>query len=347
MACRGRVVILSAALITMTCAEERGGDSTGARTPGDLAGAARGRPAAGGPIGWASVDASGQNGTTGGGAEEPEIATTESELWDAVAGDAPRVIHIAHSMQGSLDVGSNKTIEGEPGVIFRGHIEIDGSVNVIIRNLAIVGYNCADKSPCKRGDDAVTIMGSAHHVWIDHCSISDGSDGNLDVVDGSDYITISWTKFWYSGRRPGGHQFCNLIGSADGITSDADHFKITFHHDWWADNVDERMPRVRYGQVHLYNNLYTATGNHYCIGLGVDANLLIENNAFIGVRTPVEITHYSNEASVAVSRGNLYENTTGTPVADRGTAVFKPPYGYTLDPAATVRAAVMQGAGPK
>src|SRR5262249_33649954 len=150
----------------------------------------------------------------------------------------------------------------------------------IIRNLAIVGYNCTDKSPCKTGADAITISNNAHHVWIDHCSISDGSDGNLDIRDASDYITISWTKFSYSSRRPGDHQFCNLIGSDDAVSSDEDHFKITFHHDWWADNVAERMPRVRYGQVHVFNSLYTSAGNHYCIGVGFAANLLIENNAF-------------------------------------------------------------------
>src|SRR4029077_12714759 len=145
----------------------------------------------------------------------------------------------------------------------------------------------------KHGADAFTITNSAHHVWIDHCSISDGSDGNLDITDGSDYITISWTKFWYSAQRTGDHQFCNLIGAADDVSSDVDHFKVTFHHDWWADNVAERMPRVRYGQVHVFNNLYTAAGNHYCIGVGVDANLLVENNAFVGVQTPVESAHYA------------------------------------------------------
>src|SRR5215471_834730 len=80
-------------------AEERGPDAAGARTAGDLA-TGRG----GGPIGWASVDALGQNGTTGGGAAETVIVTTEAELWDAASGDSPQVIRIAKSMQGSLDI---------------------------------------------------------------------------------------------------------------------------------------------------------------------------------------------------------------------------------------------------
>ena len=42
---------------------------------------------------------------------------------------------------------------------------------------------------------------ASHHVWFDHDDISDGSDGNLDITHASDYITISWTKFHYSGKR--------------------------------------------------------------------------------------------------------------------------------------------------
>jgi pectate lyase len=136
-----------------------------------------------------------------------------------------------------------------------------------------------------------------------------------------------------------------LIGSSDGATGDAGHLKVTFHHDWWADNVDERMPRVRFGQVHVFDSLYTAAGNHYCIGLGVDANLLVENNAFIGVRTPIEGARYASEASAVVARGNVYEGTTGGAPLDRGAAAFRPPYPYTLEPASAVRAAVTKGAG--
>lgn len=90
------------------------------------------------------------------------------------------------------------------------------SLNVIMRNLKIVGYNCSDSpSDCSAGNDAVHVDAQAAHLWFDHLDISDGSDGNLDVTHGSDFITISWTKFHYSGRRPGGHQFCNLIGHVD------------------------------------------------------------------------------------------------------------------------------------
>jgi pectate lyase len=37
--------------------------------------------------------------------------------------------------------------------------------------------------------------------WFDHCDISDGSDGNLDITNGSDLVTVSWTQFHYSTKR--------------------------------------------------------------------------------------------------------------------------------------------------
>jgi pectate lyase len=199
---------------------------------------------------------------------------------------------------------------------------------------------------CSSGADAVTIRGGAHHVWVDHCDVSDGSDGNLDVTDQADYVTISWTKFSYSRDRPGGHHFSNLVGGGDGATTDMGHLRVTYHHVWWADRAHERMPRVRYGQVHIFNSLYTAAGNNYCVGVGVYANVLTENNVFIGVSDPINTTDYSNEASVALSRGNLYLQTQGA-TADLGTGVFTPPYEYDLDPTPGLEELIRNNAGPR
>jgi len=302
--------------------------------------------AAGGPIGWAAVEAMDVKGTTGGGDLPVEEVTDDGQLWDLARSDQPHVIRIMRSMTGSLDIASNKTIEAAPGVVFTGHIELNGSANVILRHLKIVGYNCTDRSPCKKGEDAMTISDGAHHIWLDHCDISDGSDGNLDITDGADYITISWTRFSYSAPRPSGHRFCNLIGNDDVMATDAGHLHITFHHDWWAENVSQRMPRVRFGQVHVFNSLYSSRGNDYCVGLGTDASILLENNAFVGVKNPTESNKYASPASVLVARGNIFEETVGTAV-DRGTAIFTPPYPYKLDPATAVKAEVMNGAGAR
>jgi pectate lyase len=296
------------------------------------------------PIGWASVNDLGQDGTTGGGDAAPMMVTTLTDFETAVAGTDPAVIQLGASITGKTKIGSNKTILGMPGVVFTGHLGLDGSVNVILRDLTVVGYNCTDNADCQSGADAVTIDNKAHHIWVNHCDVSDGSDGNLDVASQADYVTISWTKFWYSGPRPGGHQFSNLIGSSDQATSDMGHLRVTWHHNWWADRVVERQPRARYGQIHLFNNLYTSPQGNYCIGLGVNANILVEDTVFDGVRDTVNTTGFSNAASVVAGFANLYVDAFPSP--DVGTNVFTPPYDYTLQPADEVQAIVMANAGP-
>jgi pectate lyase len=353
---RRRTVVTGVAIAMLAAAGCAG--QAGQRAPSRSragAGAASGKPAAepatitipaADPIGWATVADLGQAGTTGGGADPGVRASTVTELATALAGDEPRNVLLMRPVAGAFDVGSNKTLIGAPGAVLKGSLELNGSVNVIVRNLKIVGYNCSDAEECKHGHDAVTISGAAHHVWFDHCDISDGSDGNLDIVEGSDYITISWTVFSYSGRRPGDHQFSSLLGNSDGAGDlDRGHLRITFHHDWWADNVAERMPRVRFGQVHVFNNLYTATGNHYCIGLGAGAAMLVENNAFVGVRTPFQTEKFSDATSVLVERGNLFARTQGNAQGKGTGGGFTPPYPYKLEPADAVRLAVMRGAG--
>jgi len=217
------------------------------------------------PIGWASVEDLGLNGTTGGeGGEEVEVSTT-AEFLTAIVGSDPRIIRVSGVIGGlnqRFEIGSNKTVEGLTGAELHGAVRIDEVSNVIVRNLKIIGNDCADaegmeggEPDCSSGADAFTIRGGAHHVWVDHCDVSDGSDGNLDVTDQADYVTISWTKFSYSRDRAGGHHFSNLIGGSDGAAGDAGHLRVTFHHVWWADRARERMPRVRYGQVHIFNSL--------------------------------------------------------------------------------------------
>lgn len=291
------------------------------------------------PIGWAQQG----GGTTGGGSVAPVVVTTLAELNAAAGGTSPAVIHVSGKIGGAVKVGSNKTILGLCGAeINPSFIDMTGSSNVIMRNLKIVGYNCSDSpSDCSAGFDAIHVQGGDRNLWFDHLDVSDGSDGTLDITHACDFITISWTKFHYSGRRPGGHQFCNLVGHDDANgAEDTGHLNVTFHHVWWADNVDQRMPRVRFGKVHVFNSLFTATGDSACIEVGVSCNIRSENNVFQGVKNAVDSSH-ANAASIIESIGNVGAMT------NLGGPSFMPPYPYTLDPAAMVAAAVMAGAGPQ
>jgi pectate lyase len=221
------------------------------------------------------------------------------------------------------------------------------TTNSILRNLKVVGRNCSDSpQDCSGGDDAITLSAGAHHIWFDHLDVSDGSDGNLDVTQGSDFVTISWTKFSYSTRRidpeagETGHRFSNLIGSSDTDPADPGHLNVTFHHCWWGDNVDQRMPRTRRGQIHVFNSLYTAAGNSYCTDAGFEARLLVQNNLYIGVNRPLEVRDGGN----MLSEGNVFQDTMG-PQSVAGTG-FTPPYAFDLDATAELEATLRAGVGP-
>ncbi len=298
-------------------------------------------------VGWASVNMMNQNGTTGGGTATPVVVTSTNDFNTQAAGTAARVIHVSGNLSGTFTIGSNKTVIGVCGATLRGSVRISNAVNVILRNIKVVGNNCSDApQDCSAGADAVGITNNSHHIWVDHLDISDGSDGNLDTNAGSDFVTISWTKFSYSSMRTdpaagaSGHRFSNLVGSGDNVPGDVGKLNVTFHHNWWAQNVNQRMPRTRYGDIHVFNNLYTATGNSYCTNAGIQTHVLVENNAYISVNNPLS----PDANGDMLARGNLFQSTSGTTTAN-GTG-FTPPYTYTLDATTNLRATIEAQAGP-
>jgi pectate lyase len=323
------------------------------------------------PIGWASQGSA----TTGGGSAKPILVTTLSQFKSEVSGSTAKVIYVQGEFApDSISIGSNKTIVGcSPGAKLQGHIGIgSSSSNVIIRNLKISGYGVGDcsKDPsfdsgegCSSGADAVSVNGSAHHVWFDHCSIMDGTDGNLDITNDADFVTVSWTKFSYTPRTDNvgndstgasGHRYSNLVGGSDTAPSGfpgTRPLNVTWHHNWWADNVVERQPRVRYGRNHLFNNYYDSNVANYCVRAGIEASILLEANYFDGVDSPHQFNNSSNEQTAFIAlgsgdRANTYDATSGDKAVDGGGSPFTPPYTYQVDAASGVPAAVKAQAGP-
>lgn len=323
------------------------------------------------PIGWAAQG----SGTTGGGDAAPVLVSTFSELQAAVKDSAPKVVYVQGEFApAKLDIGSNKTIIGcSSGAHLQGTISIgSGSSNVILRNLRISGYGVGDcsKDPgfdasegCSSGSDAVGVNGDAHHVWFDHCWVKDGTDGNLDITNNADFVTVSWTKFSYTPRTDNvgndstgasGHRFSNLVGGTDTAPSGfpgTRPLNVTWHHNWWADNVVERQPRVRFGRNHLFNNYYNSSASNYCVRAGIEASILLQANAFDGVDSPHQFNNDSNQQTAFIELGagafaNAYTNVGGQRAEGGGGAGFEPPYEFEVDPVADVAAAVKAGAGP-
>jgi pectate lyase len=322
-------------------------------------------------VGWASVSGGGVTTTTGGGNATPVTVTTLSEFQSAVGGSTAAVVYVKGKLAaGKTIIGSNKTIAGICGAELHGHLELSGSSNVIVRNIAIVGYgagNCAldpdydSATGCSSGNDAISVQKNAHHVWFDHCDISDGTDGNLDITNGANYVTVSWTKFHYSARTDdqgddstgdAGHRYSNLVGGTDSPSDydDANALNVTWHHDWWADRVVERQPRVRFGKNHLFNNLWNASGNNYCVRAGKQARILVEQGVFSGIKDAHEFNSDTDKGTANIIAGsdNTYTGTSGVKeTGGGGPAIGTLPYSYTADAASSVSAAVQSGAGPK
>ncbi|GAB4106921.1 hypothetical protein GCM10028790_59400 [Micromonospora taraxaci] len=57
--------------------------------------------------------------------------------------------------------------------------------------------------------------------------------------------------------------------------------KVTLHHNLF-DGVLQRLPRVRFGQVDVYNNHYRLGGDdfQYALGVGVQSAIYAQNNFF-------------------------------------------------------------------
>ncbi len=307
-------------------------------------------------LGFATLQGDGVDGTTGGGSAKPVRPTSVAQLLELSADDVPRVIEIAGTVSvPRLQLGSNKTLVGvdaqatlEGGLRIRGRKDAPVH-NVIVKNLRVNGASS------EVDGDAVQLY-FAHHVWIDHVEIWDGPDGNLDMTHAVNWVTVSFSKFRYSEdyRRPQGesadHRFSSLLGHSDGNSQeDQGRLKVTFHHNFWAEGVIERMPRVRFGQVHVYNNYFAAPGNNYCVRAGTYAQLLIEHNVFEGVKNPHEFNSASDQKTANITaRGNLYDNTSGKRDSGGGGVAFgKAPYAAMYDVAENVAQRVRACAGPR
>jgi pectate lyase len=304
--------------------------------------------------GWASVAGYGIATTTGGGNATPQLVTTLAQLRSLAGDGTPRVIQLSGTFitgDSPVEIKSNKTLVGvDVNATIQGGINVsEGNSNIIVRNLSILGNGqfTVTVNPV----DTIAVRGS-HHLWFDHLNVSDGPDGNMDLTVGTDYVTVSWCKFWYTDPTRA-HRLSNLVGNGSTSTTDTYTNNVTFHHNWYAANVDQRMPRLLFGKGHVYNSYYSSTGNSYCIGTGSFASILIENNYFKNINSPHKFQDTNPSYITAI--GNVYDNTTGSKDTGLGYPSSDPsknpvpfvnlPYSYTLDAAQNVPAIVMAGAG--
>ncbi|MBB6270770.1 pectate lyase [Pedobacter cryoconitis] len=305
--------------------------------------------------GWASQN----GGTTGGGDAVPTVVTNYAELKSAIQNTSIKVVQVNGTItipsggRISFQDQSGKTIYGSAGAKLvsadqtkdnSGIIYIKRCTNIIIRNLIFEGPGAYDTD----GWDNATLD-ACTNIWVDHCEFRDGVDGNFDIKNISDYVTVSYCKFSYlKAPKPGGsggsddHRFSGLIGSSDNATADRGHFRITFVRCWWAPGCVARMPRIRFGKVHIVNSYYNSTVSKSCIQGGFEANALVESNVFENVKNPIDLM--DNTSTAIQLKNNEFTNVTGN-ISGNGVAAFTTPYGISILSTSNVKANVTASNG--
>ena len=235
--------------------------------------------------------------------------------------------------------GSNTTIIGldKHATIRGGWFDIRGTAsvnrtNIIIRNLTFEDtYDCFPQWSPTDGAlgswnalyDSISLRDS-NHVWIDHNTFKDVDtadvslphyfgvlyqvhDGLVDITNASNYVTVSWNRFE-------NHDKVMLIGSSDNAPADVGKLKVTLHHNLFED-LGQRVARVRYGQVHIYNNFYKISNpaNYvYSWGVGIQSAIYAENNYF-----------WVNP-SAGITPDQFIERLNGTAISEMGTLLNVP-----------------------
>ncbi|GAA0850465.1 RICIN domain-containing protein [Streptosporangium amethystogenes subsp. fukuiense] len=289
--------------------------------------------------GFASTSGMGDATTTGGAAGTTVTVSTYADLVRYATASAPHVIRVNGAITVTpygteIKVASNKTIigVGTSGHIVNGGFFLGNGVhNVIIRNLTIRDTRMASDDPDDKDFDYDGIqMDNAHHVWIDHNTITRMNDGLIDSRLDTSYLTVSWNVLSENNKSFG-------IGWTENVTS-----RMTIHHNWIHDNKQRNPSTDNVAYAHLYNNYLQNIASYGNYARGA-TKMVLENSYFENVKDP----YYRDAAAQLRQSGSIVVNSTGR--QESGGSAFTPSsfYSYTLDPAANVPALLRAYAGPQ
>ena len=298
---------------------------------------------------------------------EAFLATYDPAVWGRVNPTGPRedarvASRNAQQERVRIRVGSNTTIVGlgKKARVRGGWLDIRGTpgvsgsrTNIIVRNITFQDTtDCFPQWSPTDGAlgswnalyDSISLRDS-DHVWIDHNVFEDKEsadetlprlfgvifqvhDGLLDITNASDLVTVSWNRF----RR---HDKTMLIGSSDGATADRGKLRVTLHHNLF-DKLGQRAPRVRFGQVHVFNNYYKVQDPPsyvYSWGVGIESQIFAENNFFRtdDTITPDQLIERLNGIAIQAS-GTLVNGTPGHDFVDVASTRFSCPGRWRRQP---------------
>lgn len=153
-----------------------------------------------------------------------------------------------------------------------GIMSVNGCEDIILRGLVMQGPGAVDVS----GKDVLTIGEGSVHIWVDHCDLRDGMDGNFDITTRADFISVTNCTFSYT-ERSYMHRNSNLIGSSDNAALNGeDCLNVTFADCLWGRGCDQRMPMVRFGRIHLLRCIFDCPGCHLAVNARKGSEVLME-----------------------------------------------------------------------
>ena len=233
-----------------------------------------------------------------------------------------------------IKLGSNKTLIGEDdkGFLNRIGISIQCKENIIIRNLRISLQDVpVDKSGENKivafRDGAEVLVGDpdcismqaddeslpasqriTQHIWIDHCELynfpketehKDRYDGLIDAKNDTRYVTISWCYF---------HDHSKACLSGKGNSDNFDR-TCTWHHNYFENIKGSRLPLLRYGRHHYFNNYMK--GCEDGLNVRIQSNAYVENCYFEDTKRPIFGKLSENGRATLVD--NIFKNCSKLP----------------------------------
>ncbi|HTF95591.1 MAG TPA: hypothetical protein VL995_05640 [Cellvibrio sp.] len=215
-------------------------------------------------------------------------------------------------------IGSNKSIDGrmsEAYFLFSGFaigkdstgLPTQTAEHVILTHLSFKGAGHTEDHYVD--PDMIRSTGASHDIWIHKNTFDTTGDSAFDVKVGAYNITMSFNKVLNVKRA-------TLHSSSDSHTIDT-QIRTTMHHNAFVTTDDQyntlgntlrRVPLIRRGTTHMFNNLFVNYRKDL-LSIRVGASVLFENNMFVVNRNLQE--KGSLEASLAELQSNLIRDVSG------------------------------------
>ena len=221
--------------------------------------------------------------------------------------------HISSSAEGLQIKGRNNYSEMNITLEGVGEDATISGFGILARNCKGVEFRNFAIMMCM--DDCLSLDTGNSNIWIHNMDYFYGNagsdadqakgDGTVDLKGGTKYVTISYNRFWDSGKS----SLCGMGGD------EANY--ITYHHNWF-DHSDSRHPRIRCMSVHIWNNYYDGVAK-YGVGVTTGASAFVEANYYRNCNKPMLIsmqgsdigsdgkgTFSSEDGGIIKSFGNIF-----------------------------------------